>query len=168
MTKAISFMMIMSLLLLGCYPKNEAKLTHNSSQIIAQKTGQKLPIGATVNIDGQILELEVAKTPEQQRIGLMYRQSVPDNRGMMFVFDELRPVRFWMKNVSIPLDMIFLANGKVKAVISDVPPCNVDPCPSYGPDALINQVIELGGGRAAELGIKEGDRLEVEWLKKSP
>ena len=155
---------IISLILLGCSPVTEEKLTQSSSQLIAQAP-QNLPIEAKLNVGENLINLEVAQTPEQQRIGLMYRKSLAENRGMIFVFEELRPVSFWMKNVSISLDMIFLANGKVKAVISEVPPCNVDPCPTYGPDAVVNQVIELKSGRAAELGIKEGDRLEIEFLK---
>ncbi|MEA5536254.1 DUF192 domain-containing protein [Crocosphaera sp. XPORK-15E] len=168
MNKTISLIIVCSLLLLGCSPSTEAKLKENSSPIIAQENGQLLPIEATVKMGEQVIELEVAKTPEQQQIGLMYRKSIEKNRGMIFLFDELRPVRFWMKNVTIPLDMIFLANGKVKAIISEVPPCNSDPCPTYGPDSLVNQVIELGGGEAKKLGIKEEDKLDIKFLENSP
>ncbi len=166
MFKKISLMVLMSLLLLGCSPSTEAKYGKDFSQEIQAK-GQKLPIGAKVKIGENTVELEVAKTPEQKQMGLMYRESLQENRGMIFLFEQLRPVKFWMKNVSIPLDMIFLANGKVKAVLDNVPPCNVTPCPTYGPENLVNQVIELRGGRAGELGIKEGDQLEIEFLENS-
>ena len=168
MKKSINLVILISLLLLGCSSETETRLADNSRPLLAQEEGQKLPIGAKIILEEQVIELEVAQTSEQQRLGLMYRKSLAKNRGMIFVFDQLRPVRFWMKNVSIPLDMIFLANGQVKAVISEVPPCNVDPCPTYGPDSLINQVIELGSGQAVELGIEEGDRLEIEFLKNPP
>ncbi|MEA5510217.1 DUF192 domain-containing protein [Crocosphaera sp. UHCC 0190] len=167
MNKTINLIIVCSLLLLGCSPSTEAKFKDNSSSVISQGNGQKLPIEATINVGEKVIELEVAKTPEQQQIGLMYRKSIEKNQGMIFLFEELRPVRFWMKNVTIPLDMIFLANGKVKAVISEVPPCNSDPCPTYGPETLVNQVIELGGGQARELGIKEGDKLDVKFLDNS-
>ncbi|MEM8779535.1 MAG: DUF192 domain-containing protein, partial [Cyanobacteria bacterium P01_G01_bin.49] len=163
MNQSISLIVLISLFLLGCSSATKTQFTDNSPQLIAQEERQDLPIEAKIKIGEQVIELEAARTPEQQSIGLMYRDSLAENRGMIFVFEELRPVRFWMKNVSIPLDMIFLANGKVKAVISAVPPCQADPCPTYGPDGLVNQVIELSSGRAVELGIKEGDNLDIEF-----
>jgi len=69
-----------------------------------------------------------------------------------------------MKNTKIPLDMVFLKDGEVKAIEANVPPCTTDPCPSYGPQTSIDQVIELRGGRAAELGLRVGDRVSVKFL----
>lgn len=75
----------------------------------------------------------------------MYREFLPDNRGMLFEFDPARPVSFWMKNCLINLDMIFLREGVVQAIAHDVPPCENDPCPTYGPPTTVNidQVIEI-------------------------
>ncbi|MDY7014675.1 MAG: DUF192 domain-containing protein, partial [Cyanobacteriota bacterium] len=115
-------------------------------------------------LGGETIELEVTQTPQQQALGLMFRDRLPDNRGMLFVFEPAQPVGFWMKNVKIPLDMIFLRDGIVRAIAS-VPPCTSDPCPTYGPEEPIDQVIELRGGRAAELGLKEGDRAIVNFLE---
>lgn len=126
--------------------------------------GQLLPITADVQIGPQQIQLEVAKTPEQQATGLMYRSALASDRGMLFVFNPARPVSFWMKNVAIPLDMVFLQAGKVVKIAAQVPPCQTEPCPVYGPEAVvIDQVIELRGGRAAELGLKPGDRLNVKY-----
>jgi uncharacterized membrane protein (UPF0127 family) len=125
---------------------------------------QTLPIGAEFQVSGNTIQLEVARTPEQQEIGLMNRTSLEANRGMLFPVTPPRPIQFWMKNTLIPLDMIFLLRGEVKAIIPNVPPCTADPCPAYGPDGLVDQVIELRGGRAAELGIKAGDRLPLRFL----
>lgn len=69
-----------------------------------------------------------------------------------------------MKNVVIDLDMIFLNGDEVVAIAADVPPCTTEPCPLYGPELPVDQVIELRGGRAAELGVQVGDRLEIEFL----
>jgi len=71
-----------------------------------------------------------------------------------------------MKNTKIPLDMVFLRDGQVKAIKVNVPPCTTTPCPSYGPESetLIDQVIELRAGRAAELGLKVGDRVSIKFL----
>ncbi|CAD5912444.1 hypothetical protein PCC9214_00128 [Planktothrix tepida] len=123
--------------------------------------GQMLPITAQAKIGGQVIQLEVAKTPQQQALGLMYRTALADDRGMLFPFDRPRVVGFWMKNCKIPLDMIFLRNGVVKAVQVNAPPCQQEPCPTYGPDVAVDQVIELRGGRSQELGIKVGDRIAI-------
>ena len=128
-------------------------------------SGQMLPISAQAQIKGKRIMLEVARTPQQQQIGLMYRTSLPDDRGMLFAFDPPQPVSFWMKNTLIELDMIFLQNGQVKAIATNVPPCTTTPCPTYGPQKIvIDQVIELRGGRATELGLKVGDRISINFL----
>jgi uncharacterized protein len=131
--------------------------------------GQMLPISAQAEIRGQRISLEVARTRQQQQMGLMYRTSLADNRGMLFPFDPPQPTSFWMKNTKIPLDMIFLRDGQVKAIFANVPPCKADPCPSYGPEntILIDQVIELRAGRAAELGLKVGDRVTIKFLDRN-
>jgi uncharacterized membrane protein (UPF0127 family) len=129
--------------------------------------GQTLPIGATVRIGAETLELEVAKTPRQQEIGLMNRRSLAANRGMIFLFSPPRVALFWMKNTLIPLDIIFLSNNKVVAIYSNVPPCTKDPCPTYGPLTAIDRVIELQSGRAKALGLQKGDILEVKFRGKS-
>jgi hypothetical protein len=95
----------------------------------------------------------------------MYRTSLPDDRGMLFEFKSARRVSFWMKNCKISLDMIFLRNGLVKAIELSVPPCTANPCPTYGPDTAVDRVIELRGGRATELGVKVGDRIEIKFFQ---
>jgi uncharacterized membrane protein (UPF0127 family) len=136
-------------------------------QLIAQ--GQILPVTAEVELGGHIIALEVAETPQQQAIGLMARESLPDDRGMLFPFEPARPVSFWMKNVLIPLDMVFIAKNEIVAIAEDVPPCEANPCPTYGPgQQAIDYVIELRGGRAAELGLAAGDAVEIQPLEPSP
>ncbi|HIK43630.1 MAG TPA: DUF192 domain-containing protein [Leptolyngbyaceae cyanobacterium M65_K2018_010] len=125
--------------------------------------GQQLPITARTMLGGQEILLEVANTPEQQSLGLMYRDPLPDNRGMLFPLDRPRPVTFWMKNVPVPLDMVFIYQGTIREILAEVPPCPGDPCPTYGPGRQpIDQVLELRAGRAAELGLSLGDRVEIE------
>jgi hypothetical protein len=125
--------------------------------------GQILPITATAKIlsTGKVFNLEVAVTPEQQQLGLMYRQSLPDDRGMLFEFNPPRPVSFWMKNCLMNLDMLFLRDGVIQAIAHDVPPCVTSPCPTYGTPAAIDQVIEIRGGLANEIGLKEGEKIIV-------
>jgi uncharacterized membrane protein (UPF0127 family) len=126
-------------------------------------SGQMLPVSARVRIADRPIELEVAETAEQQDMGLMYRTYLPDDKGMLFEFKSARLVSFWMKNCKISLDMIFLRDGVVEAIEVSAPPCIADLCPSYGPNTAVDRVIELRGGRAAELDIKVGDRIEIEF-----
>ncbi|TVR07769.1 MAG: DUF192 domain-containing protein [Phormidium sp. GEM2.Bin31] len=139
--------------------------TATSSANESLELGQRLPIEAYVWVGDRRLELEVARTPQQQAMGLMFREDLPDDRGMVFPFNPPRPVSFWMKNVRMNLDMIFLFEGEVVGLAEDVPPCETvaHRCPTYGPGdrVLVDAVLELRGGRAAELGIEVGDRLEV-------
>lgn len=132
----------------------------------AQLKPQILTIGAKVQTQsGYTIKLELPQNAEQQAKGLMFRKNLPGDRGMLFRFGPPQPVRLWMKNTSIPLDMIFLSQGQVVAVVASAPPCAGNPCPTYGTEIPVNQVIELPGGRAAQLGIKAGDRLPVRFLK---
>ncbi|PZV15418.1 MAG: hypothetical protein DCF22_07255 [Leptolyngbya sp.] len=167
--------LVLGLLINGCSApvvsvspeKNSISQTSEFSLALA-KVGQMLPVSAQVKIGDQLIQLEVARTVEQQSMGLMYRSALDANHGMLFPFSLPRPVSFWMKNVVIDLDMVFLRNGQVVSVSSNVPPCKAEPCPVYGPKDSIDQVIELRGGRAMELGIKPGDRLPVQFNPKNP
>ncbi|WP_319423407.1 DUF192 domain-containing protein [Pleurocapsa sp. FMAR1] len=152
--------LVFLILLSGCSSlANTQKTIANASEEIQQ--GQMLPITAAAEMAGKTIQLEVAQTPEQQAIGLMYRESLADDRGMLFPFAQERLASFWMKNVSISLDMIFLNGNQIVSIAADVPPCKAEPCPIYGPGALVNKVIELRGGRAKELGIKAGDKITI-------
>ncbi|MGD1806401.1 DUF192 domain-containing protein [Dapis sp. BLCC M126] len=133
---------------------------HPSNFQVSQQ-GQVLPITAQAQISGQIINLEVAKTPKEQAMGLMYRTELADDRGMLFSFDPPRKVNFWMKNCKISLDMIFIRSGVVKAITVDVPPCLTDPCPVYGSGVPVDRVIEVRGGRVTELGLKVGNRIII-------
>jgi len=156
-----------SLLLLGsCSSLLPFALAETSSPATEDSSqGQILPITAMAVVKGETIKLEVAETPEQQAMGLMYRTSLADDRGMFFPFNPPRPVSFWMKNCLISLDMIFIRDGVVRAIIPDVPPCTAEPCPTYGPDIPIDGVLELRAGRAAELGLAVGDRLDLQFLE---
>jgi len=166
----VSLSLGLGMLMMGCSGSgsvtSQAETKTTPSETVQVSTSeQTLPISATVSVGEQTIGLEVAKTPEQQEKGLMFRTKLEPDRGMLFSFTPARPVGFWMKNTLIELDMVFLRNGKVVAVASNVPPCKTDPCPVYGPQAEVDQVIELRGGRAKELGIKAGDRLVVKPVK---
>ncbi|MBN3948893.1 MAG: DUF192 domain-containing protein [Nostoc sp.] len=165
MTRRLSLLsMLLSILLMGCSIPTTAKppTPTSASQTPAPK-GQTLPITAKAIVpNGTTIQLEVAQTPEQQEMGLMYRPALPDNRGMLFGFPSAQPVSFWMKNTPMPLDMVFLHKGVVKYIQAAAPPCANDPCPTYGPNTPIDKVIELRSGRAAELKLKVGDIVKIQ------
>lgn len=103
--------------------------------------------------------VEIARSPEEQARGLMFRKGVPGDRGMIFPYDPPVQVSFWMKNTLIPLDMVFIGpDGKIGRIAANTVPMSLDPVPSIDP---VSAVLEIAGGRAAELGIKEGDK--VSW-----
>ncbi|NEQ98220.1 MAG: DUF192 domain-containing protein [Cyanothece sp. SIO2G6] len=132
----------------------------------ASSLAQQLPVTAHTLIGDTQIDLEVAITPRQQAIGLMYRTELADNRGMLFPFAPPRPVNFWMRNVEINLDMIFIRDRQVIAIAAEVPPCRTDTCPTYGPVGIpVDAVLELRGGRAAELGLAVGDLVPITLLE---
>jgi uncharacterized membrane protein (UPF0127 family) len=102
--------------------------------------------------------VEVAATPADQNRGLMFRQVMGANEGMIFPMDPPRRAAFWMKNTVIPLDIIFLGpDRKVLNIIANAVPYDLSPLPSDGDAA---GVLELIGGRAAQIGLKRGDRID--------
>ena len=142
--------------------ENETDQRGNAASAAASDLGQQLPITAKTILGGEEIFLEVAETPTQQAIGLMYRPALPDDRGMVFPMNRPRPVRFWMMNVPVALDMLFVYQGQIQYIAAEVPPCPVAPCPTYGPDhQLVDHVIELRSGRAEELGVQVGDAVEI-------
>ena len=123
---------------------------------------QHLPITARWCVREQrCIDLEVARTADQQRLGLMQRPVLPPLRGMWFPFDRPQPLRFWMFNTVAPLDILFLRGERVIAIEADVPVCPALPCPRYGPAERSDGVVELGAGEARRLGIGIGDRAVI-------
>ncbi len=102
--------------------------------------------------------VEIADTTEKQLLGLMYRKVVPDNYGMLFVYEDEDRRGFWMKNTKVHLDMIHLdANKQVVDMFINVPPCKREPCQTYISERAAQYVLELRGNRATELNLKIGD-----------
>jgi uncharacterized protein len=119
------------------------------------------PVAFVVTPGGNEIGVELALTDEQRARGLMFRESLAPDRGMLFFFPYEERWSFWMKNTMIPLDIIWIdAERRITHIERQVPPCRSDPCPSYVPDAAGNYVLELAGGRAAELNLQRGDVLE--------
>jgi uncharacterized membrane protein (UPF0127 family) len=101
--------------------------------------------------------VEVMRTEAERERGLMFRRSLPQDRGMLFDFETERPVQMWMKNTYIALDMIFISRtGKVVGLAEDTEPLSERIISSGAPAA---GVIEVNAGAAARIGLKIGDRV---------
>lgn len=99
--------------------------------------------------------VEVARTETEQARGLMFRESLPEDGGMIFPMSPPRFASFWMKNTVIPLDMIFIrSDGTIARIAAETVPYSLEPVDSGEPVAA---VLELAGGKAAALGIAEDD-----------
>jgi len=131
---------------------------------------QNLPITAQVRLNKQLIDLEVAATPQEQAIGLMGRKDLSPNRGMLFPFDPPRFTAFWMANCLIPLDMIFIYKGKIVHFAPNAEPCkakDLTQCPTYPSKVPIDQVLELKAGQIQTLKLKINDPVPVNFLKAS-
>jgi uncharacterized membrane protein (UPF0127 family) len=102
--------------------------------------------------------VDVAATPEQQEKGLMFVRHLAPDRGMIFPYDPPQPVAFWMHNTLIPLDIIYIRPDGTIARIANAKALDDTPLPSGEP---ISAVLEIAGGRAAQLGIAPNDK--VDW-----
>jgi uncharacterized protein len=127
----------------------------------APDTGdEKLPTTAVVIDSGHgpvKLQAEVAADPASQEKGLMFRTKLAPDAGMLFDFHKPDFQTFWMKNTVIPLDMIFIrADGTISSIAPNTTPQSETPIPSYEP---VRAVLEINGGRAAQLGIQPGEHV---------
>ena len=112
---------------------------------------------------GGIIHAEIADTMKKRAEGLMYRQHLARDRGMLFTFDQAQPWTFWMKNTKIPLDIIWLNEKKqIIHIARNVPICTRtdDGCPQYQPNDPAMYVLELGGGEADRLKLEKGSKLQ--------
>jgi len=98
---------------------------------------------------GKVLQSEVMVSDEDRSMGLMFRPSLPLDRGMIFVFETADFHGIWMKNCRFPIDILWLDEEKrIVHVAESVPPCQADPCPVYNPMRRASYVIELNAGQA--------------------
>jgi hypothetical protein len=98
---------------------------------------------------GKVLQVEVMVKDEDRAMGVMYRPSLPQDHGLVFVFEASDFHGFWMKNCKFPIDMVWLDEAhRVVHVAESVPPCQQDPCPVYSPMRRASFVLELNAGQA--------------------
>lgn len=112
-----------------------------------------------VRIGSETFTLEIANTTASRETGLMRRDSMPSDHGMIFVFDRARSLNFWMKNTRIPLDILYLDEGGQVVSIHQMKPYDTKTETRSARPA--KYAIELNVGRAAEAGVKVGDVLKI-------
>lgn len=106
-------------------------------------------------------QVEIANNEQERSKGLMYREKLDENSGMLFIFEEEGVYPFWMKNTLIHLDIIWInKNKEVVYIMDDAQPCMIETCESFNPGKDALYVLEINSGKSEELGIKIGNRLE--------
>jgi uncharacterized membrane protein (UPF0127 family) len=116
-----------------------------------------------IAVGSETFQVEVARTPQQRQQGLMFRRELPQDQGMLFE-QPPGPAAFWMKNTSIPLDLLYFdAGGRLLQIEASAPPCTTPICPIYrSATATVRYILEINAGEAARRGIRVGDRLRLE------
>ena len=116
--------------------------------------------GPQVVLKGETFSVELATESKEQALGLMFRDSMADDHGMLFIFPSATTRNFWMKNTRIPLDIFYFdENLRLVNVARDAKPCRTPQCPVYSSTGPARYVLELNAGKAAELGVQPGDEL---------
>ena len=108
------------------------------------------------------IEIEIMQSPEERALGLMYRQKISEDQGMLFIFDQPLKVNFWMKNVQFSIDMIFIdETNTIVHIEKNVPPCHKDPCPTYSSISEVKYVVEVVSGFCDKFNVKTNQTIEV-------
>ncbi len=167
MKKTIIIILVLLLLLGGFFSSNLIRFFYNSSADAEADTISVIPEMAepVFKKEGELefvktkqkLTIEIADNDKETAQGLMFRRSMPDSCGMLFIMPENEPQSFWMKNTFIPLDIIFLDNQKrVVTIQANSAPFSEEAIPSY---ENAKYVLEVNAGFCQRKGIEKGDLL---------
>ncbi|MDD5096510.1 MAG: DUF192 domain-containing protein [Candidatus ainarchaeum sp.] len=122
----------------------------------------KEEITFTNSADQQIpVHVEIADDFQELEEGLMFRESLPEDEGMLFVFPRPGNYAFWMKDTLVPLDAIYMDENSTVVGIVQMEPCIADPCPAYAPDSEALYVLEVNKGFSERHGIELGSRMTL-------
>ncbi len=125
--------------------------------LCAQQAFEEAPLAIESASGTLTFQVELATTSDQRQQGLMFRESLDSDRGMLFDFGRTGPVTMWMRNTYIPLDMLFIdADGRIDRIAANVQPLSDAVIGSGGP---VRAVLELPAGTSAEHGIAVGDHV---------
>ena len=128
--------------------------------LLVSALGCSTPKQSSVRFEKHRFLVELATTPDQRARGMMFRQNMDEDKGMLFIFDEEEVQPFWMKNTYIYLDIIWIDRSRKVVFISrNTPPCTEEPYHSINPGKKAMYVLELRGGTADKIGLDVGDEL---------
>jgi uncharacterized membrane protein (UPF0127 family) len=113
--------------------------------------------------EGQQVILEVADSPEERMLGLFFMQTLPKDRGMVFIFEEGEPLRLWTRGYRFSIDLLWLDQEfQVVSYEEEISPCEKDPCPTYSPaDGKAPYAIAIAAGQIRQQGFVKGDKLNL-------
>jgi uncharacterized membrane protein (UPF0127 family) len=164
---SLGLIVISSLSLATCKPRQVATQTEPTdvtTDVPFKKEGNLSFVDGKSNKVISKLDIEVAQTPDETQQGLMYRRSMLDTCGMIFIFNDEEDQSFWMKNTYIPLDIIYVsAKKEIVSIAADCRPLSEESIPSKG---KAKYVVEVNGGYAAKQGLKPGDKIDFTVDKK--
>jgi uncharacterized membrane protein (UPF0127 family) len=163
---AVSIVSITAMLLVGgaCSPAPPAEESTAAPAVdtdAPRDTPPPPPSPTAVFPDGFSATIELAITPDELAQGLMFRPSLPNDRGMLLIFSDERLPNIWMMNTLVALDLVYLdQTGRVVDVITDAQPCPGEPCPRFTPKLPAQAVLEIPAGGARAHSITEGSVIE--------
>ena len=150
-TVFISFNVFLCIIQTFFYSQSFAEKINYYHAIVTTSTGEKIPV-------------EVADTLKKRSLGLGNRPYLKKGWGMLFVFEERKPHRFWMKDMQFPLDIIWLDNHRIVHINYNAMPASYEDEPEVMTSPVpVNFVLEIAGGRAAKLRLKKGQQMKFKF-----
>lgn len=119
----------------------------------------------TVTINGHNLQVTVADSREEQEIGLSETESLPQDQGMIFLFEKPDYYAFWMKDMKLPIDIIYIKNNQIVTILNNAQPPKEEESPIvYTPTEPSDKVLEINAGLSEKYDFKKGDIVKIENL----
>lgn len=118
--------------------------------------------GPWVELKGRRFTVEVAADEESRSRGLMFRTSMEQDSGMLFIFEREQPLAFWMRNTRIPLDILYFDSEFRLVSAARGVPCTTPQCPTYPSEGPARYTLELNAGLARSMGLAKGDEMQVD------
>jgi len=151
-------LLILSLALILSFP---VFLSKNGKERDANTKEENKNI-SQVCFNSKCFNVEIADSPEEQETGLMNREGLEQNRGMLFIFGAEDKYNFWMKNTLMPLDIIWISKeNRIVCIKNNAQPCKTNPCEVFYPSEKAKYILEINGNTAEKMGLKVDDIAEL-------